>query len=93
MRFTDHSGNTSQEQLNKFIMFYQDAYTTIAQEMLSLGPAAAVRIESEFKAMGVPCLLKEIYTGTFKAIYYSEQIQVVRAMVWKISAVPSMQQK
>ena len=74
-------------------MFCQDAYTTIAQEMLSLGPAAAVRIESEFKAMGVPCLLKEISTGTFKATYYNKQEQVVRDVVRQILAVPSMQQK
>ena len=69
MWFTDHSGNTSQEQLTKFLMFYQNVYTTLAQEQLSLGPAAAVRVESEFKAMGVPYLLTEISTGTFKATY------------------------
>ena len=91
--FTDHSGNTSQEQLNKFIGFYQEVYTTITRDTLSLGPAAAECIESEFKAMRVPCLLKEISTGTFKATYYIEQKQVVRDIVRQISAVPSMQQR
>ena len=89
VRFTDRSGNSSEEQLNKFILFYQDVYTTIAQEMLSLGAAVVARIESEFKAMGVPCLLKEISSGTFKATYYSEQKQVIRDIVRQIATYPS----
>ena len=82
--FADRSGNPSQKQLTKFIQFYQDVYTTIAQDTLSSGPAAAERIESMLRAMEVPCLLTEISTGTFKATYYSEQEQVVRDVVQQI---------
>ena len=82
--FADCSGNPSQKHLKKFIRFYQDVYTTITWDTLSLGPVAAVRIDSEFKAMGVPCLLKEISTGIFRATYYNEQEHVVRDVVQQI---------